>query len=372
MSVAPSMSEILRAQGVPHRRMENWKYSDLRAVIDEDAIASAGTVSMTASIPEAIRRVQLGQDIELINRKRALTKERPFSAGVMAEAAAEFAEHSLVLYVPKGVHISDPLRVDIRGEGHGTIVLVVDSGSSLTFVETHETGGNRLRNVLINLHLEVGAKLTHFREAAYSAQLPSIETLVVYQARNSHYRAHYFQQGAKLSRLEADIVLDGEGAEADLSGVSVLGDGAHADITTRIEHAARLTTSRQLFKKVAGGKSRAVYQGKIAVKEGAIGSDSRQTAKALLLSNHAEADLKPELEILADDVKCAHGAAVGDLDQDSLFYLRSRGIREKEARGLLIHAFLGEVVDAIENAQVRKSALAIIDNGLARAMRTEP
>ena len=372
MTVAPSIKDVLRAQGVPHRRLEAWKYTDLRTVVDEDTIATAGTVSVTASIPEGVERVRPIDDSALAKPKSSVASEHAASPGVMAEAAADLADSGLVLCVPAGAHIADPLRIDIRGDGHGKIVLVLGPESSLSVVETHHIGGNRLRNVLVNIHLEDGAKLTHFREAVYSGQLPSVETLVVYQARNSHYTAHYCQQGTRLSRLEADLILDGEGAEASLSGLSVLGDEAHADITTRIEHAAPNTISRQLFKKVAGGKSRAVYQGKITVKEGAIGSDSRQTAKALLLGNRAEADLKPELEILADDVKCAHGAAVGDLDQDSLFYLRSRGIPEREARGLLVHAFLGEVIDGIENEEMRKSALAFVDDGLALAMGTNP
>ena len=227
-----------------------------------------------------------------------------------------------------------------------------------------------LRNLSLSVFLEEGAQLTHIREAKFADELVTVETISVVQEKNSLYRAHFLNGGAKLSRTELNITLAGEGAEADLSGVSVLGDKAHADITTRIDHAVPNTTSRQLFKKVAGGKSRAVYQGKITVREGAIGSDSRQTAKALLLSDRAEADLKPELEILADDVKCAHGAAVGDLDADSLFYLRSRGIPEAEARGLLIHAFLQEVVDGIEDESLRGTAVEFIESGLAWAMES--
>ena len=147
-------------------------------------------------------------------------------------------------------------------------------------------------------------------------------------------------------------MLNGEGASAHLSGVSVL-DNAHADVTTHIIHAKGDTKSTQLFKHVAGGKARAVYQGRITVREGADGSDSRQTAKALLLDERAEADLKPELEIFADDVKCAHGAAVGDLDADSLFYLRARGIPEGEARSLLIRAFLEEALSGVRDDAMR-------------------
>jgi Fe-S cluster assembly protein SufD len=178
--------------------------------------------------------------------------------------------------------------------------------------------------------------------------------------------------GAKLSRTELHVTLEGVGAEAHVNGVSVLGDGRHADVTTHIVHAAADTRSTQLFKDIAGGHSRAVYQGKITVAEGADGSDSRQTAKGLLLGQRAEIDLKPELEIYADDVKCAHGAAVGDLDVESLFYLRSRGIPEAEARALLMRAFLGDAVDEIENEDIRASVWAKVETALVKATEATP
>jgi Fe-S cluster assembly protein SufD len=157
-----------------------------------------------------------------------------------------------------------------------------------------------------------------------------------------------------LSRLELEIALEGEGASAHLSGVSVLDGKRHSDVTTHIVHRHGDTNSTQLFKHVAGDSARAVYQGKVTVAKGANGSDSNQNAKALLLGDAAEADLKPELEIFADDVKCAHGAAVGDLDAESLFYLRARGIPEAEARGLLLHAFLEDAVAQIVNTDQRE------------------
>ena len=138
----------------------------------------------------------------------------------------------------------------------------------------------------------------------------------------------------------------------------------HADVTTQMRHIVGRTQSSQLFKHVAGGKSRAVYQGKVTVAKGADGADSRQTAKALLLSNRAEADLKPELEIFADDVKCAHGAAVGDLDGDSLFYLRARGLPEAEARALLLHAFLEDAFAAVARDDLREQVRAAVHDAL--------
>ncbi|HEY2835844.1 MAG TPA: SufD family Fe-S cluster assembly protein, partial [Rhizomicrobium sp.] len=170
--------------------------------------------------------------------------------------------------------------------------------------------------------------------------------------------------GAKLSRTELEIALEGEGSEVHLSGVSVLSGNSHADVTTHVTHAVGRTQSTQLFKKVVGGHGQAVYQGKVTVAKGADGADSRQTAKALLLGERAEADLKPELEILADDVKCAHGAAVGDLDADSLFYMRARGIPEREARHLLIHAFLEDALTNIANDDLREKVRGAVSQAL--------
>jgi Fe-S cluster assembly protein SufD len=181
-----------------------------------------------------------------------------------------------------------------------------------------------------------------------------VEEISLRLARDARYHGHFANFGAKLARAELEIALEGEGSEVHLSGVTVLSGDAHADITTHVTHAVGHTLSTQLFKKVVGGHGQAIYQGKVTVAAGANGSDSRQTAKALLLGERAEADLKPELEILADDVKCAHGAAVGDLDAESLFYMRARGIPEAEARGLLLQAFLEDAVAEIAATDQRE------------------
>ena len=191
-----------------------------------------------------------------------------------------------------------------------------------------------------------------------------VEEIALSLAAGAHYRAHFANFGAKLSRTELTIALEGEGAKVHLSGVSVLGDGKHADVTTHMIHRKPNTHSTQLFKHVAAGKSRAVYQGRVIVAKGADGVDSAQTAKALLLGDHAEADLKPELEIFADDVKCAHGAAVGDLDADSLFYLQARGIPESEARGLLLHAFLEDAVAEVTREDLREQVRGAVEAAL--------
>jgi Fe-S cluster assembly protein SufD len=366
MSVAVSPLEVFRAKGVPNRRVEEWKYTDLRSVADIEAIGEPGDVCTSVRGPDEVEYFSLGD----ANLSARAARKLP-NAGVMAQAARAGTNH-LAFSVPSGAHVEVPLELGFTKSGHVDIVILLGRDSSLRLIEQHRSDGAKFRNIALNILLEEGARFTHFRGAEFADHQVVSETISVHQAKGSVYRAFLLHAGAEVARTELNIVLAGESAEADLSGVSVLSDGAHADITTRIDHAVPNTTSRQLFKNVAGGKSRAVYQGKIVVHEGAVGSDSRQTAKALLLSPHAEADLKPELEIFADDVKCAHGAAVGDLDAESLFYLRSRGIPEDESRSLLIKGFLGEAIDMIEDEALRAAAWTFVEDGLARAIKASP
>jgi Fe-S cluster assembly protein SufD len=368
MSVGPTPLDIFRAKGVPHRRMEDWKYTDLRQVLDVETAERVRGVETVIATPAGVEQASFHQLPQWAVRRLDTLHD----AGAVEAVARAGDPDGAVFQVPAGEKIEQPLRLELASAGNRQIVVILERGASLTLVEVHHVTDDGFRNLSLAIFLEEGAQLTHIREAKAAHDLVSVETISVFQEKGSVYRARFLNGGAKLSRTEVNITLAGEGAEADLSGVSVLGGKAHADITTRIDHAVPNTTSRQLFKNVAGGHSRAIYQGKITVSEGAIGSDSRQTAKALLLSAHAEADLKPELEIFADDVKCAHGAAVGDLDTDSLFYLRSRGIPEGEARGLLIHAFLQEVVDGIEDVGIRGAAVEFIELGLAQAMKDAP
>jgi Fe-S cluster assembly protein SufD len=370
MSVGATLLETFRAKGIPHRRMEDWKYTDLRQVLDVDALANAPRVWVNEEAPDAVETIDDTADIWPAWASERL--KAAHSPSVMEAAAGAFTHRKLAFRVPAGVKVEQPLTLHFNSAGQGQILVYVERGASLELVETDFVDATGLRNIALSIVLDEGAQLLHIREMHFNEALVAVETISVSMARNAKYNARFLNAGAKLSRTEVNITLAGEGAEADLSGVSVLGDKAHADITTRIDHAVANTTSRQLFKKVAGGKSRAVYQGKIIVREGAIHSDSRQTAKALLLGNQAEADLKPELEILADDVKCAHGAAVGDLDQDSLFYLRARGIPEAEARALLMEAFLQEVVDGIEDEGMRGIATEFVQANLASAVRATP
>ena len=277
----------------------------------------------------------------------------------MAQYAMPSATASLFLRVGKSE--TGEVELQIAEAGHGRALIVVEDGASLTLRESGTL--QEFTNVAVDIVLGTNARLTHIRQVSAAADAVQVADYSVRIAAKGIYRAHFANFGAKLSRTEVHIALEGEEAEAHLSGVSVLND-AHADITTHVTHAVGNTQSRQLFKKVARGKSRGIYQGKVTVAQGADGSDSLQSVKGLLLSERAEIDLKPELEIFADDVKCAHGAAVGDLDLESLFYLQSRGISEPEARSLLIRAFLGDAIEEVQNEDIRATIWSAVDVAL--------
>jgi Fe-S cluster assembly protein SufD len=360
-------AERFRTLGVPHRRIEEWKYTDLKAALDGANDSDAGQIAWSVStVPSGIELFDL---VGLAHAPQWVQAHlgKSAMAGAMSAASLALARTGFAIRVPKGQTVSEVLRVAFSGNGHGRALIVLEEGASLTLVETR-TPGAGFSNIGIEIVIGPNAQLTHVRTADAALESIQIEDVAVRVARDASYRAHLMNGGASLSRLNVRVTLKETGANALLSGVSVLSDNLHADVTTDIYHASGQTQSTQLFKHVAGGRSRVVYQGKITVAQGADKSDSRQTAKALLLGERAEADLKPELEIFADDVKCAHGAAVGDLDADSLFYLRARGILEAEARNMLIRAFLEEAVAEIADDGIRAEAWASVENALPKAM----
>ena len=340
---------LFRARGVPHRRIEQWKYSDLKAALGESGVGAVVATWLVGNLPSGVEVFDLAQKNppDWVREHFAHPTDNTMSAASLALSSGGVA-----FRVPKHAVITDPLKVDFTGKGHVRGLLVLEEGAALTLVEG--AGLTDFRNVGFEIVLGEGSVLEHVRISPNADDGVLVEEVAVQVAARARYRAHFASFGSKLSRMELEIALEGEGAQAHLSGVSVLDGKRHSDVTTHIVHASGNTDSTQIFKHVAGGQSRAVYQGKVTVAKGANGSDSNQSAKALLLGDAAEADLKPELEIFADDVKCAHGAAVGDLDAESLFYLRARGISEAEARGLLLHAFLEDAVAQIANTDQRE------------------
>jgi Fe-S cluster assembly protein SufD len=374
------------SRGVPHHRVEDWKYSDLRAALSADAAVSEAAAGnpfaeihgtrldlrdgkLTTAIADMPKTVEAFDLADLAGAPDWVQANLGKTGkDGMAAASLALMAGGIALRVHSGVMVEEPVQLAFvsREAHHARVLIVVEDGAALTLLESHAHAAS-LANLGVEIVLGEKAMLTHIRLAQSPAEAVQVEEVAVTQAAGSTYRGHFSDLGAKLSRLELAIALKGARTETNLSGVQVLSDGRHADVTTRLDHAVGDAESVQLFKHVVAGKSRAVYQGRITVEEGADGTDSRQTAKALLLDANAEADLKPELIIFADDVKCAHGAAVGDLDAESLFYLRSRGIPEAEARGVLMRAFLEDAVSEIENVAIRGAVWTVVEDALVRA-----
>ncbi len=374
-----------RVRGVPNRRVEDWKYSDLRTVLQAEAApCAAPAANPFADISGTRLDIRDGKLATALDRLPVTVEAFDLAEldaapdwvrahlgytakDGMAAASLALMAGGVALRVKSGVTVEEPLHLNFTSSmpHHTRVLIVVEDEASLTLLESYANAAS-FANLGIEIVLGEKASLTHVRVAHSATTAVQVEELVVKQAKGSIYRGHFVDLGSKLSRLELDVAIAGERAETNLSGVQVVSDGRHADVTTRIAHAVAGSQSVQLFKQVVAGKSRAVYQGRITVGEGADGTDSRQTAKALLLDGRAEADLKPELIIFADDVKCAHGAAVGDLDADSLFYLRARGIPEAEARGLLMRAFVQDAVSEIEDEAIRAVVWNVVEAALAQ------
>lgn len=236
-------------------------------------------------------------------------------------------------------------------------VVVLEKNSRATIVEAYiYSGAEKSRyfaNVVNEIYIGRGAELQHYKlqNDAYKAVHISLNAVKVKAGGN--YEAFCLQRGADLARNETHVILAEEKARAKVDAAYHIAGWATVDTTTDIEHLAPETTSEQLVKGVAGGNAKGVFQGKIHIAPHAVKTEGNQLHKALLLTDEAEIDCKPELEIFADDVKCSHGAASGELDEEQLFYMRARGIGEDEARRILIDAYLEDVISRIEEPAVR-------------------
>jgi len=388
--------DAFAATGVPTRRVEAWKYTDLAAALEptlepatrfQGAVHEAGAFAGIAGtrltlvggylhvVDNPAPDVDIA-DLSAIGVKApdwvkehlgllAAGPDQPLGAASLALMRGGVALRVRASNAALHLNFVNPAR---RRDfvSHSRILIVVEEGASLRLLESHSGEGTdrSLTNLGVELHLKPGAKLEHVRLQYESETALHVTSIAAALERNAGYRALYAGLGAKLSRLDVVVQLKGPGAEANLHNVSAPYSGI-SDVTTVMDHASPHTTSRQLFKSVVGGRGRSVNQGRVLVREGAVKSDSHQLFKALLLSPRAEADAKPELEIFADDVVCGHGTAIGALDEDALFYLRTRGIPEAEAKGLLIRAFLEDAIEDFVDPATHEALWRRLDAALS-------
>ncbi|WP_372623896.1 Fe-S cluster assembly protein SufD [Falsiroseomonas sp.] len=371
-----------RTQGFPTRRVEAWKYTDLASVSGAAFGEPLTSVDDAPTLPAALHpravfvdgrfRPDLSSLDGLAFPVESLGQALPRLEGWLGALARPEAQPLVAL---NGMLFEDGMVVDVpAGVAGGVLELLtfaaeserapayhprhlvrLGAGASLTIVESAvgPTSARYLHNPVFEIEVAEGARLNHGRLQQEGAEGVFLSTVYARVGAGATYDNFTLNAGAKLARNEIHVALTGPKAEAHMNGVQLIGDGQHADTTTALDHAAPNCSSRQTYKTVLTGRSRGVFQGKIHVHQIAQKTDGYQMNQALLLSPEAEIDSKPQLEIYADDVKCSHGATVGELDADHLFFLRSRGIPEAQAKAILVEAFLTEAVEAVADETIR-------------------
>ena len=374
-----------RDNGLPGAREEAWRYTSLRPMsglaFGEPAVAEGDCAALLARLPaiDGARLVfvdgRFRGDLSAVPGHVSVRTGAP-AFGVLARPLDEklvalntmLAEDGAAVAVPKGIDAGTMLLVSLATDPgsvpagfHPRHSVHLAEGASLTLVEMSIGDGAYLHNPVMSVTVEAGARLTHLRLQNESAESYYLSTLYADVGVDAVYDSFALNIGARLARMEVHARLGGARAAAHLNAAQLLGGRQHGDFTTVIRHDAPATASRQTVKNVLTGHARGVFQGKIEVARVAQKTDGYQMNQALLLSPDAEMDSKPQLEIYADDVKCSHGATVGELDPAQFFYLRSRGIGVEEARAMLVRAFLTEALDPIVHEPTRLAMEAAIE-----------
>jgi Fe-S cluster assembly protein SufD len=370
--------------GFPSTRLEEWRYTNMAPIAklalearDDgatpaiDAPPEADVATLGAAIREtpSALRARLGRLLD--------AKDRPF-----ALLNAAFAGQGALVRIPRGVALMAPVRLGFAscGDGgahHPRILVTAEAGSQATvvldFFRAARPGegatGPGLTNAVIEVDVAENAQLVLVAIQRESAAQFHVSNAACRVARDGLLTSHTLSVRGALVRNDLEVVLDGEGAECELRGLFVGTDSRLVDNHTFVDHAMPHGRSRELYKGVLGGSSRGIFRGRVLVRPDAQKTDATQSNPNLLLGEGAEIDTKPQLEIYADDVRCAHGATVGQLDADALFYLRSRGIDVTSARELLIRAFASEIVESIPENALAPAAQEAIAEALQAAIR---
>jgi Fe-S cluster assembly protein SufD len=388
-------AEAFRSQGFPTRRVEAWKYTDLASVVGvefsepltrvEDGLEVAPSAYPRAVFVDGRFRPDLSTLGELPFTAESLGNALPRLEGWLGALArveeqplaalnGMLFEDGLVVDVPAGVDggVLELLSLATESERapafHPRHLVRLGAGARLTLIEEAmgPAGTRYLHNPVFEIEVTEGARLNHGRLQQEGLAGAFLSTVYARVGAGAAYDNFTLNAGAKLARNEIHVALSAPKAEAHMNGVQLIGDGQHTDTTTLLDHAAPDCSSRQTYKSVLAGRSRGVFQGKILVHQVAQKTDGYQMNQALLLSPEAEIDSKPQLEIYADDVKCSHGATVGELDADHIFFLRSRGIPEAQAKAMLIEAFMTEAVEAVADEMIREALSRAVAGWWAR------
>ena len=393
------------AQGLPHRRVEAWKYTDLRALMQEakplagppeagakERARTAGAMFASSSArrmvfvdgafaPELSDVEGLEPGLNVTSLGAALARGDigsrlgggPAEGDVAYALNTAFLGDGAVVEVAAGARIERPLHLvfaygaPLAAAVFTRSLVILGAASRLTLIESHEGPDGIDYQVNDATDVAVGdrARLDHVKVIADGDAALCLATLSATIGAGAEYRDLAFATGGGIVRNQLFVRCAGAGATLGLNGACMLTGRQHWDTAVLVDHSARGCASRELFKSVVDGAGRGVFQGRIIVRPGAQKTDARMMTRALLLSEDAEADSKPELEIFADDVQCGHGATCGSLDDNLKFYLMARGIPEHEAEALLIESFVGEAIETVAHEGVREALMAATRRWLA-------
>jgi Fe-S cluster assembly protein SufD len=386
MALARTAAEEALGFQLPHRRMEEWRWTDLRQLIDKpypprqkvaakkDDVERLLASSLFSGVA-ATRMVFVNGEYD-----KALSKQ----ANGWVESTAELSDPVNLMNV---AFATDGARLRIEGNVDTPIELVfiatdaaprtvatrnvieIADDASATVIETHLGEGSYLSNAVTEIRIGNNARLDRVKVELESHDAVHLAHCHVIVGQNVTFRDFTLTTGAKLNRQNGTFRFIGEFADAKISGAYLLAGKQHADTALIVDHEVPNCASRELFKCVMDDHARGIFQGKVIVRPGAQKTDGKQSSHALLLTETAEFDAKPELEIYADDVACGHGATSGDLNHDHVFYLKSRGIPEAEAKALLIAAFVGEAFDTVHHDGIREALAAFATRWLTEHRR---
>ncbi len=350
-----------------------------------NGILSAG-LSSIIDLPQGVIAMSLAEALRdethaNILRERLARKADYNENGFVALNTA-FLESGAFVFVPKGVRVdvplhlmflSDPREKDAPPVSFPRVLIVAEKESAVTVIESYAStqDGVSLTNAVVEIFVEDSARVDHYKVQRESAESFHIATTAATLGRDSNLSSTTITLGAQLSRHGINVTLDAEGSECAVDGLYLVTTGQHTDTHSVIDHRQPHCTSHQLYKGILDGKSRAVFNGKIFVREGAQQTNAFQTNRNLLLSGEARVDTKPQLEIFADDVKCSHGATVGQLEEEELFYLLSRGLHVDLARNLLTYGFAEEVINKIKIESIRAQLDEAVLNRLQARLETQ-
>jgi Fe-S cluster assembly protein SufD len=395
--------EAYEHAGLPNRRVEEWKYTDLRVLLREvkplaarpDAaalerakatlkpIAIDGATKLVlvdgTFVPELSDAAPAGVSVGSLRDALENGKGELLDAGVkdvMVSLNAALATDGVVVAIADGTALAKPLQIiHVATASSASAVsrsqLKIGKGARVTLVENFVAAdGAKAYQAHDALLLSVGdgVELTQVRLMADAVDAANITSAIFAVGAKAKLNVFNMTAGGAVSRYQGFVALAGEGSELNVNGVNLLNGTQHGDTTLVVDHVVPQCTSRELFRAVIDDRAHSVFQGRIIVRPDAQKTDGKMMTRALLLSDEAEADNKPELEIFADDVTCGHGATAGALDESLLFYLRARGLPEKAAQALLIQAFVGEAIEGIADDDLREAVMAVAERWLeARA-----